>query len=141
MKKIILGFFLIFSLIFTGCEAVGPGIIITPLAQAYITWKDGEAHKYYKIEKTIVYRAVKRAAVELNYEIEKEEEKKNYTYLVAGANDRFKIKISEIEPNVTCVSIRINFMGDKPYAEMFYKQIDEHLKIINYEDGEPANDS
>jgi hypothetical protein len=54
-------------------------------------------------------------------------------YLSVGENDRFKVKIIKIEENITRVSIRVNFMGDKPYAELLYKHIDNELGIIEFD--------
>ena len=127
MKKFLLVFFLIF--------AVGCGFVpfFSPIVQGVITWIEGEAHKYYDYDSQTMYYAVKRAAKELDLAIQEDAPE----YVVVGQDDRFKIKIIKIEEDITKVSIRINFMGDKPYAELFYKEIDKQIGIIEYENGQP----
>jgi hypothetical protein len=127
MKNFLLVFFLIFAI---GCEFVP---FFSPIVQGVITWIEGEAHKYYSYDSQTVYFAVKRAAKELELAIQED----GPEYVVVGENDRFKIKIITIEEDITKVSIRINFMGDKPYAELFYKEIDSQLGIIEFENGQP----
>lgn len=125
-------FLLLFSVTTIGC-AVVPFIGVA--TSAYIAWSEGEAHVYYATEGKVAYNAVKRALDDLNYPITKDEDKGdgNY-YLVADTNDRFKITIEQVEPYVTQVSIRINVMGDKPYAEMIYKKVETELDVIDYEE-------
>jgi hypothetical protein len=140
MKKIIL--FIVLFLFLGGCGPISPFFIVSPIIQGVITWQEGEARKYYGYNSTIISRAVKRAAESMDMEITQEDppEEGNY-YFVAGNNDRFKISVQKIEDNITLLSIRVNFMGDKPYAELFYKKVDEQLGIIEFdEDGQPKID-
>ena len=48
--------------------------------------------------------------------------------------DKFKIYIREAKPHISDVSVRINLMGDKPYAELLYAQIDANTNVVNYDD-------
>jgi len=134
MRKLTI--FILFSIFLAGC---GFEFLVSPLVKGVITWVEGEAHKYYNYDSDVVYKAVKRAARELDYEISSDDPPKDGNYkLVVGNDDRFKISIDRIENNITLVSIRINFMGDKPYAELFYKKIDEQVNTIEFnEDGIP----
>jgi len=134
MKK--LAIFILFFVLLGGC---GFEFLISPIVKGVVTWVQGEAHKYYNYDSEAVYRAVKRTAKELNYEITSDDPKENGDYkLVVGVNDKFKISVDRIEPNITLVSIRINFMGDKPYAELFYKELDVQLNTIEFDkDGIP----
>lgn len=132
MKKIIsFIFFLTIPFIFVGC-GLGSAGIVSPVITGYATWKSGEASKYYESSHTRIYNAVKRNCEKLQYKISKEKKLKNdCDYIVAeGENHTFKITIVPVQPNITQVKIRIDFMGDKPYAELFYKKLDEQLNII-----------
>lgn len=138
MKKLLLilaflGFFTV-----AGCGPIDP---VGPIISGVVAWVEGEAHKYYANDSATVYRAVKRACDELNYKISKDDPPNavgDY-YLVAGNNDRFKIKIQNVEADIAKLSVRVNFMGDKPYAELLYKKVDEQISTIEFDpNGEPV---
>ena len=62
--------------------------------------------------------------------------------MIAGENDRFKISIKHVEPEISLLKIRVNFMGDKPYAELFYKKVDDNLNGIEFDpQGRPTRRS
>lgn len=133
MKKLIL--FLCFLV--SGC-AVAP-FVVSPIITGVIMWKQGEAKKYYNDELKTIYRSVKHALNDLDYKILIDEEVKDGYYLVSGERDRFKIKIKSVKSKITEVSIRINFMGDKPYAELLYSHIDANTNTIYFDDkGRPV---
>jgi hypothetical protein len=131
--SIIVGAFLIS---FLGC-ALTP--IAGPIINSVVTWHNGEAHKYYDFNSEIIYRATKHTAEDMGLTIQTNESKENGEYyLLVGENDEFKIKIIPHESNITRLSIRVNFMGDKPYAELFYQNVDDRLGIIEFgPDGNP----
>jgi hypothetical protein len=132
MKKFIPLF--VFFLFLSGCGVSFLGPAASIVGQAYIKWNEGEAHKYYNLDSETMYRATKRTANEFGYVVSRDDPPQNGNfYLVVGSNDRFKINIKKIEKNITLVSIRINFMGDKPYAELFYKNLDEETSVIEYD--------
>lgn len=124
--------------IFVGC-AEAP-MFISPIITGIIMWKDGEAHKYYNEEAHTLYRATKTSLKELDHPILKDESNKDGDYyIVAGDNDKFKIVIRQVKPHITEVKIRINFLGDKPYAELLYSQIDLNTNTIDFDDqGKPT---
>jgi hypothetical protein len=128
-------FLVVFSIFFSGCAALAPTALISPLVQAVILWKDGEAHKYYPHAEKVVYSATKRSLLSLGVSIQKESFSKGVYHINASQNNKFSIKIDAAEPHVTKVSIRIDFMGDKDYAELIYKTIDNQLNVIVYENG------
>ena len=141
MKKIITIFVLFISSFgLTGCA--GPELFIAPIVNGIIMWKEGEAHKYYEYNSDIVYRAAKHALDDMNLDISRNDPitaNREY-YMIAGENDRFKINIIPHELSICRLSVRINFMGDKPYAELFYKKIDEWLSNIEFDqDGRPVH--
>ena len=131
MKKLALSSLLLIFLI--GCG--GPEFLIFPIINGVMYWMEGEAHKYYAHDSDVLYRAAKRACVELQHSIDADEpdETGDY-YIVAGGNDRFKIKIKEVERGISVVKIRVNFWGDKPYAELIYKKIDDQLNVIEFDE-------
>ena len=136
MKNIfILAFCLIF---FAGC---GVELLIAPIISGVVMWSEGEATKYYDTDSKTIYHATKRVCKELEYKIISDEEPENGKYyLVVGENNKFKITIAEAQKDISSVKIRIDFMGDKPYAELFYKHLDEEMSVINFDpEGNPTN--
>lgn len=137
MKKIILSIILGCFLL-TGCDPIVSPIIGIG-ATGVIKWVEGEAHRYYGYDSPTVYRAVKRAAARMEIPIIEDtpNENNNY-YLIVGENNKFKIKVESVEPNISVLKVRIDFMGDKPYAELFYQYVDEELGVIEFgPDGKP----
>lgn len=136
MKKLL--FFFSFCLpFFVGCTAAP--LLISPIVTGVIMWKDGEARKYYNEEAAVIYRATKTSLKELDHPITKDEQKDGSYKITAGDKDRFHITIRQVKPRITEVVIRVNFLGDKPYAELVYRQIDSNTSTINFDDqGKPA---
>lgn len=136
MKNTLILTFCLFFL--AGC---GAEILIAPIVSGVIAWSEGEATKYYDADSKTLYHATKRVCKELEYTIIRDDEPQNGEYyLIAGENNRFKISITEVQKNISSVKIRIDFMGDKPYAELFYKHLDTEIKIIHFDpEGNPTN--
>lgn len=134
MKKLLI----FLTLLISGC-AVAP-FIASPIVTGVVMWYEGEAHKYYNEEARTLYRATKIALKDLDYPITKDEPNKDGGYyIVAGDKDRFKIVIRQVKHHITEVKVRINFMGDKPYAELLYRQIDLNTNSIEFDDeGKPT---
>jgi len=132
---------LIFCLLFfTGCGVeliLAP--LVSPIVSGVIAWNDGEATKYYDADSKLLYHASKRVCKKLEYEITRDDEpKEGQYYLIAGENNKFKITITPMQSDISSVKIRIDFMGNKPYAELFYKHLDEEIRVINFDlDGNP----
>jgi hypothetical protein len=139
MKKIFLVLALFCSTL-SGCSAALIFGAASLAAQGIITWKSGEATKYYDIEIETVYRATKRVATNLNLKISDDNKKGAGYQLVIGEKEKMKVKIEPAEgaAHITKLAIRVNTMGDKPYAEMFYKAVDENLNIIDFNKGKPT---
>ncbi len=125
---------------FSGC---GPGaMLIGPAVTGVIYWMNGEAHKYYEESPQVIYRSTKHALNELNLPITKDEPQDNTFYILAGDKDRFSINIVASEANMSKMSIRINFLGDKDLAELIYKKVDQQLNSIHFDDqGNPTRKS
>ena len=138
MKKLlnIFVFFVFCTPIFlTGCPAAG---LVSPITSVAIMWLEGEAHKYYPYDEDIVYRATKRALTDMGCEITEDVKCIDGYHLTAGEYDKFKINIERAKQDITQLSVRINFMGDKPYAELLYSKVDDQLSTVRFgEDGKP----
>lgn len=103
-------------------------------------WKEGEAQKYYNEQPKTIYRATKMALKDLNLTLNSDKVYQNGHLLMAGDQDKFKIFVREVKPNITEVKIRVNFMGDKPYAELLYKSIDVNSNTIEFNvEGKPVS--
>jgi hypothetical protein len=124
------------------------GSAISAVVYGVVAWKEGEAQKYYPYSTDIVQRATHIALKDmgLSDEVEKTEadsppkrrwgsrrqkvEVKESLDIKAGGKNKFKIKVEEVDKNITRLSVRVNFMGDKPYAELFYKKVDDNIGVI-----------
>lgn len=129
-------YLIILPLLF-GC---GPAtMLVGPAVTGVVYWVNGEAHKYYNESPNILYRATKHSLNELSIPITKDEPKDNTFYILAGEGNKFSFHITPAEKNLSKVSLRINILGDKDYAELIYKKIDEQLNIIHFDDqGNPT---
>lgn len=132
----------IFLCLFSGCAAIA----LTPFAISTISygvakWSEGEAEKYYAYDSAIMYRACKRVAREMEIPLDKDNppDKRGDAYIVCKSkNDTFKISIEHVEESISVVKIRLNFMGDKPYAELFYENLDDEVAVIEFDaEGKP----
>ena len=122
--------FLIFFSFISGCQFIP---LFTPIITGIIIWKDGQAHKYYDLDKDIMYRSVKYSLQDLGFKITKaQKSKKGYT-IYAENNDKFSVQVDEIKKEVTDVSVRVNTFGNKSYVELLYKKIDENLDTIKFD--------
>lgn len=131
-----LAFFILFAI--AGC--VGPEIFLGPAVTGVIYWINGEAHQYYENDTEVLYRSTKHALAKLELKITKDISKDNTHYLSAGDKNRFAISIQNVDKKISRINIRINFMGDKDYAELIYKKIGEELDIIQYNgQGQPSD--
>lgn len=126
-------FFILLILTFYSCSVVP--MVISPIVSGTIIWKNGEASKYYNEKEINLYNNLKISLKNLKIPIRKESKLKNGHYIVAGNNDKFKIWTLNVEHNITVVYIRINFLGDKPYAELIYKEIDSNYNVIEFNNG------
>lgn len=137
MKKLlnIVIFFVFCVPIFVGCSAA---MLVSPIVSGVIMWVEGEAHKYYPYDVDVVYRASKRALEDMGMEITEDQDCIDGYHITAGAYDKFKINIVQAKKDITRLNLRINFMGDKEYAELFYSKVDDQLSTVKFnENGEP----
>ena len=116
-----------------GCNA-GPEIFVGPAINAYVFWAQGEGHTYYKFNAKLVEKSLKRTANDLGYKIDKEESKDDKVTLhLSSTNNKFKVTVRKIEPEITKMSIRVDFLGDRPYAEMIFNSVEKNLNTIEFD--------
>jgi hypothetical protein len=106
-------------------------MVVGPIIQAYVVWKDGEGTKYYKREGYEVYQGLKIVLHNLEQKVTQDDIKTpgNFYLLTKSSKHSFKINVVQADKGVTALKIRIDFMGDRPYAELIYKTLDEQLGI------------
>lgn len=137
MKRILL---ILPLLLLCGC---GTTIIdpISPIINGYIIWSDGEATKYYQYDSQVIHRSVKKSLTDMGLKITRDDPPDaagNY-YITAGEKQRFKIKIKQVQSNICKMQVRINFLGDKPYAELLFGKVDTDIGVIHFDDnGNPV---
>jgi|694.fasta_scaffold10512_30 hypothetical protein len=112
-----------------GCNYIAP---IGPIIQLGIMWYEGEAQKYYATPQEKLHVAVKQVLNELTLPIIEERVDGETIYIQAGDDDKFKIKITSVRENVSKLSIRVNLMGDKPYAELIYRHVDKMPNVEQF---------
>jgi hypothetical protein len=127
---IFLSFFLLFAI--AGCGTLG--MIVGPVVTGVTIWANGEAHRYYEENPEEICRAVQQTLTELKLPITQNRNKNNKYYIVAGERNRFSITIVRAEGNLTKLNIRINFFGDKNYAEFIYKKVDSQINVIHFDE-------
>lgn len=128
-KKLFAAIAITISFFTLGCSFLSP---IGPIMQLGIMWYEGEAQKYYATPQEKIHYAVKDVLAEFKFPIKQESVSGETIYIKAGDDDRFKIKITSVRENVTKLSIRVNIMGDKPYAEMIYRHVDKRQGVEQF---------
>lgn len=130
MKKL-LGFLLCCAAIvgMAGCEIFNP---IGPIISIGLSWLDGEASKYYHCEQTVINLAVHNVLSELQFPIREEWVDGDTIHIKADGVDRFHIKIEHIKDQITNLRIRVNIMGDKPYAELVFRNVDRQPGVKDF---------
>lgn len=130
MSKTRLAIVGLLCLFLSGCWLAAIG----PILSIGIMWMEGEATKYYNSDQKTMVAAMHETLRELNIPLKNESDKKNTHYINAGDKaDRFSIKIYEVRKDVTKVCIRVDTMGDKPYAELIYRHLDQKNGVRTFE--------
>jgi len=133
MKKLIL--ILAMFIAVPGCALLPLAPALGPIIQGYLMWKDGEASAYYETDAQTAYNAVKRVMKEIEAPILEDEHPSGREFYIKSENiDSFKVTIEQKEGlEITRISIRINFMGDKKYVELIYKKLESQLDVIVFD--------
>jgi hypothetical protein len=124
----------IITSVLSGCAVVAAIPIIGGIggaaSQGYTVWRSFEATRYYAYNVETTYRAVKRSASQLKLKTAASANppKKGYALETKGDNPlEISVLPAEEKVNVTKVVIKIALLGDRQYAEMFFKTIDENI--------------
>jgi hypothetical protein len=129
-----LALFLVSTLL-SGCAAAGcipfiGGSQAIPVAggsyQGYTVWKGRESSRYYKYDVKIVCQAVKQSCEQLKLEtVIQNPASENGCSLETKGKYPMEINVSYVEKHLTKVVITIDLFGDKQYAELLYRTIDD----------------
>ena len=123
-------------MLFSGCQYFNP---IGPIISIGVYWVQGEAHKYYNTDYATTEKALINALAELKIPIRKQNPGSSKTVITAGDGDRFSIKIIQVKPEITKISIRVNIFGDHPFAELIYRHVDSQPGIKQFANLETLN--
>jgi hypothetical protein len=132
-KNRFLAIFSVLAILISGC-GLDLGLIVSPITTGIVYWINGEAHKYYKNDAETIYRATNRVLLSLEQKTSYEHKEGSHYKIIAGNNNRFSIRIDKVDKGICRMNIRINFMGDKDFAELIYKEIDKQLDVIEFND-------
>ena len=95
--------------------------------QGYTVWKGRESSRYYTYDIKTVCQAVKQSC-QLKLEIVIQNPvSENGCSLETKGNYTMGINVSNVEKNLTKVVITIDLFGDKQYAELLYRTIDDYI--------------
>lgn len=118
------------ALVMAGCQFMGA---IGPIVNIGVFWMNREAHKYYNTDMNKMEASVRSVLEELKMPIQDESKSDDgILTLKCDVNARFRITLNPVRENVTKVSILVNTLGDKPYAEMIYRHIDDQEGVIQF---------
>ncbi|MGZ6193361.1 MAG: DUF3568 family protein [Syntrophales bacterium] len=135
-KGEILVFLLLAASLLSGCAAaplipvVGEAQVIPVIGvsyQGYVVWKGRESSKYYAHDSKTVCQAVEQSCEQLKLEtVIQNPASENGCSLVTKGKYPMDISASRTEENLTKVVITIELFGDKQYAELLYRTIDDN---------------
>lgn len=101
---------------------------ISPIVQGVIFWKNGEAKVYYNESCDSVYNKLLLVLEKLKIKVENHQNTKYGHYIKAGNKSKFTIRIIKKEDEITQLKIRVNFWGDKEYAELIFRKLNLMIK-------------
>jgi hypothetical protein len=136
-KREIVVFLLLATSLLSGCgicafiPVIG-GSEVIPVAggsyQGYSVWKGRESSKYYTCDVKTVCQAVKQSCKQLKLKtVIQDPFSENGCSLETKGNYPMEINVSNVEKNLTKVVITINLFGDKQYAQLLYRTIDDNI--------------
>ncbi len=115
----------------SGCAVLGliPFIpVVGGSYQGYTVWKGRESSKYYTHDSKTVCLAVKQSCEQLILEtVIQNPVSENGCSMETKGNYPMEINVSHVEKNLTKVVITIALFGDKQYAELLYRTIDDNV--------------
>ncbi len=131
VKREIVVFLLLAASLLSGCAIVAlfPFIpVIGGSYEGYTVWKGRESSKYYTYDSKTICQAVKQSCEQLILEtVIQNPVSENGCSLETKGNYPMEINVSHVEKNLTKVVITIALFGDKQYAELLYRTIDDNV--------------
>ena len=136
-KKEIVVFLLLAAGPLWGCSAAP---LIGASHEVYVVWKDRESSRYYTYDVKTVCQAIKQSCDQLKLEtVIQAATSENGCFLETKGKYPMEIKASPVEKNLTKVVVTIELFGDKHYAELLYRTVDNDM--LNKLDIEPTTDA
>jgi hypothetical protein len=125
-------FLLLTTSLLSGCAVVGLipfiGSSVGGSYQGYSVWKGRESSKYYTYDIKTICQAVNQSCEQLKLEtVIQNPVSEDECSLETKGNYPMEINVSHIEKNLTKVVITIALFGDKQYAELLYRTIDDNI--------------
>jgi len=125
-------FLLLTTSLLSGCAVVGLipfiGSSVGGSYQGYSVWKGRESSKYYTYDIKTICQAVNQSCEQLKLEtVIQNPVSEDECSLETKGNYPMEINVSHIEKNLTKVVITIALFGDKQYAELLYRTIDDNV--------------
>jgi hypothetical protein len=133
-------FVLLAASLISGCAVAAPliptvgGAEVIPVIgasyQGYVVWKGRESSKYYANDSKTVCEAIKQSCEQLKIEtVIQESASENGCSLNTKGKYPMEINASRTEENLTKVIITVDLFGDKQYAELLYRTIDDNIRM------------
>jgi hypothetical protein len=136
-KREFVVFLLLATSLLSGCGAAGcipfiGGSEVIPVMggsyQGYTVWKGRESSRYYTYDIKTVCQAVNQSCEQLKLEtVIQNPVSEHGCSLETKGNRPMEINVSSVEKNLTKVVITIALFGDKQYAELLYRTIDDNI--------------
>jgi hypothetical protein len=131
VKREIVVFLLLATSLLSGCAIVAFFPFIPAIGgsyEGYTVWKGRESSKYYRYDSKTVCQAVKQSCEQLILEtVIQNPVSENGCSLETKGNYPMEINVLHVEKNLTKVVITIALFGDKQYAELLYRTIDDNV--------------
>jgi hypothetical protein len=112
-----------------GCQFLAP---IGPIISIGVFWMNREAHKYYNTPMSTMETSVRTVLKDLKMEIKDDYKDGEILHLKVAEDSKFHITVNPVRQNVTKVSILVDTLGNKPYAEMIYRHIDTQPNVEQF---------
>ncbi|MGO9137188.1 MAG: DUF3568 family protein [Syntrophales bacterium] len=130
-------FLLLAASLLSGCAAaaliptVGEAQVIPVIGvsyQGYVVWKGRESSKYYARNSKTVCQAIEQSCQQLKLEtVMQNPASENGCFLATKGKYPMEISASRTDENLTKVVITVELFGDKQYAELLYRTIDDNI--------------
>ena len=130
-KRVIVVFLLLAASLLSGCACLGSIPFFPAIGgsyEGYTVWQGRQSSKYYTYEVKTICQVVRQSCEQLKLEAVIQNPVSVYgCALETKGNYRMEINVSNVGKNLTKVVITIALFGDKQYAELLYRTIDDNI--------------